>query len=413
MNIKCSMMRNKDRKYSTWELLHSAVSDIFEVWLNELRVIIRDPGAITFFILLPLAYPLVYAYIYNNEATREVPVVVVDNSKSTLSREFIRKVDASAEVQVVGYCDDLNEAKEAIWGGRAFGVVLFPENFSDKLQYTHEQSPVKLYSDMSGLLLYKSMLITLTEVSLEMGKEIETANLDNVTHQQAYVATHAILASDVSLFNPKAGFGSFLIPSIMILLIQQALLLGVGMLLGTIKQGGDMDIKINLSRHYWWGALRVIVGKALCYFSIFALASVWLFRVVPMIFNFPMIGDPTAIVIFILPYLLACIFFAITLSAVIRDRESPFIIFVFTSVPLLFLSGISWPESAMADGWKYFSYLFPSTLGIQGYVRLNTAGAMLSDVRWQYIGLWIQTVVYFFAALISYGLLLRDTIRKE
>ncbi len=81
-----------------------------------------------------------------------------------------------------------------------------------------------------------------------------------------------------------------------------------------------------------------------------------------------------------LPYLAACIFFAMTASIAIRNRETCMLLFVFTSVPLLFLSGISWPGAAMPAFWKYFSYIFPSTFGINGYVSINSMGATLNEV---------------------------------
>lgn len=73
-------------------------------------------------------------------------------------------------------------------------------------------------------------------------------------------------------------------------------------------------------------------------------------------------------------------FFAMTASIAIRNRETCMLLFVFTSVPLLFLSGISWPGAAMPAFWKYFSYIFPSTFGINGYVRINSMGATLNEV---------------------------------
>ena len=50
----------------------------------------RDHAVLTFFVALMLGYPVVYTFIYSNEVAREVPVAVVDHSKSALSREFIR-----------------------------------------------------------------------------------------------------------------------------------------------------------------------------------------------------------------------------------------------------------------------------------------------------------------------------------
>ena len=98
----------------------------------------------------------------------------------------------------------------------------------------------------------------------------------------------------------------------------------------------------------------------------------------------------------------ACIFFAMTASIAIRNRETCMLLFVFTSVPLLFLSGISWPGAAMPAFWKYFSYIFPSTFGINGYVRINSMGATLNEVSFEYQALWIQTGFYFITTCLVY-----------
>ena len=77
-------------------------------------------------------------------------------------------------------------------------------------------------------------------------------------------------------------------------------------------------------------------------------------------------------------------------------------LFVFLSVPLLFLSGISWPGSAMPTFWKYVSWIFPSTFGMNGYVRLQGMGASLSDIAFEYRGLWTQAGIYFLMACAIY-----------
>ncbi len=52
----------------------------------ELRRIVHDAGMLIFFFLVPLAYPLLYGFIYTNEMLREVPVVAVDADNSAQSR---------------------------------------------------------------------------------------------------------------------------------------------------------------------------------------------------------------------------------------------------------------------------------------------------------------------------------------
>ena len=73
------------------------INDLFYIWKREFQTTFRDQGVLIFFILVPLGYPLLYSFIYDNEVVREVPAVVVDDSHSSLSREYLRKVDATPD----------------------------------------------------------------------------------------------------------------------------------------------------------------------------------------------------------------------------------------------------------------------------------------------------------------------------
>jgi ABC-2 type transport system permease protein len=335
-------------------------------------------------------------------------MVVVDNSNSGKSREFTRLCDATRDIKIVGKCANMEDAKRMLKEKKAYGIMLIPSDFNKNV-VRGEKAYVSLYADMSSLLYYKAFLLTLTEVSLDMGQEIQIENMAGATIRQEEIATSPMTYKDITFFNPQSGFASFLIPAVLILLIQQTLLLGISILEGAARDRNSFRDLIPIQRRYG-GMLHIILGKTLCYMMIYSLVSVYLLRIVPSIFRLPQMGDGFAIVLFTLPYLLACIFFAMTMTVFVRDRESPFVLFVFTSVLFLFISGISWPASAIPWYWKDISCLFPSTLGIQGFVKLNTMGATLHDVSFEYLMLWLQAFVYFICA---YIVCRRQIIRSE
>lgn len=376
------------------------IYDLFYIWKQEFRTTFRDQGVLIFFVLVPVVYPLIYAFIYTNETIREVPAVVVDNSRSSLSREYLRKVDASPEVAVVSYCADMEEAKLMLKDRRAYGIIYIPAHFSDDIA-RGKQTQVSLYCDMSGLLYYKSLLNTNTNVSLDMNADIKMQRAGNTTHRQDEITAYPIEYEDVTLFNPTNGFAAFLIPAVLMLIIQQTLLLGIGLSAGTAREHNRFKDLVPINRHYN-GTLRIVMGKGLSYFMVYSLVAVYILCVVPRLFSLNQIAIPGVLTLFTLPYLAACIFFAMTASIAIRNRETCMLLFVFTSVPLLFLSGISWPGAAMPAFWRYFSYLFPSTFGINGYVRINSMGATLNEVSFEYQALWIQTGVYFLTTCLVY-----------
>lgn len=376
------------------------IYDLFYIWKQEFRTTFRDQGVLIFFVLVPLVYPLIYSFIYTNETIREVPTVVVDDSRSSLSREYLRKVDASPETSIVAYCADMEEAKLMLKDRKAYGIIYIPAHFSDDI-VQGKQTQVSIFCDMSGLLYYKALLTANTNVSLAMNAAIKMERAGNTTARQDEITAYPIEYEDVAIFNPTNGFAAFLIPAVLILIIQQTLLLGIGLSAGTAREHNQFKDLVPINRHYN-GTLRIVMGKGLSYFMVYSLVAVYILCVVPRLFSLNQIAIPGVLTLFTLPYLTACIFFAMTASIAIRNRETCMLLFVFTSVPLLFLSGISWPGSAMPSFWKYFSYLFPSTFGINGYVRINSMRATLNEVAFEYRALWMQTGIYFLTTCFVY-----------
>lgn len=364
--------------------------------MKELKNVLKDQGVLMFLVIVPLAYPLLYSWIYNNEVTREVPVAVVDMSHSHTSREFTRMLDASPDTKVAARCKSLEEAKERVGRGEAYGVVYFPQDFQTKLNRM-EQTHVGVYCDMSLMLAYKAIFQTCTAIQGNLNSRIQIELTGNATAREDELTTRPLDFDEVPMFNNTAGYGNFIIPGVLILIIQQTLLLGVGMAAGTARERNNYGFLVPANKHYR-GVMRIVWGKSLAYFMIYIVMGTYLLCAVPYMFNFISLVSWKSLMLFILPYLLACIFFSMTISVLMRYRENVMLLVVFSSVPLLFMSGVSWPQSNIPSFWQGVSWLFPSTFGIRGYVRMNSMGATLEDISTEYHALWIQTVVYFVLA---------------
>ena len=388
------------REHRLRYIIKEGILDTFFIWKDELKNVFKDSGVMIFFFLVPFIYPLLYAFIYNNEVVHNAKMVVVDQSDSYLSREYIRKVDATADVKVVAVCSDMEEAKRMMDAKEAYGILYFPSEFSKNI-HKGKQATVSLYCDMSALLFYKAFLLATTEVSLDIGKELRAQNNPSSTIEQEKIMINPIPYESVALFNSQNGFASFLVPAILILVIQQTLILGIGMLGGTAREKNRFHSLVPISRHFN-GTLRIVFGKSLTYILLYIVVCIWALGVVPKLFSLPQVGEPWTVMLFVLPYLFASIFLSMTLSGFMTSRESPMLVFVFTSVILLFISGVSWPKEAIPPFWKAVGYLFPSTPGIQGFIRINTAGASLNEVAHEYRTLWIQAGIYFITACIIY-----------
>lgn len=367
------------------------IGKICDVWMHELRTILKDQGVMLFMVIVPLAYPLLYSWIYNNEVVREVPVAAVDLAQTSQSRDFLRRCDASPDVSVCYQVTDMGEAQRLLAEQKIWGIYVIPSDFSLRLNRM-EQTQVKVYCDMSVMLYYKAVFQTASNVASAMNERLQVELARPATSRDAELTTHPLTFSEITLFNPSGGYGSFILPPVLLLILQQTLLLGMGMAAATRREHRQEP-----EGH----PAVVLAGRSLCYLPILLLTLTYLTVVVPRLFGFPALAGAQELLGVLLPFLLACLFFSITVSVVVKRREDIILMVVFASVPLLFLSGVSWPQCAIPMGWNIFSWLFPSTFGIRAFVRTNTMGAQLADVTTELRGLWIQVAVYSVLALWS------------
>ena len=386
---------------SIFHNIYEGLQNTCYIWRREMQQIVKDEGVLIFFIIVPLVYPLLYSWIYNNETVHDVPVVVVDQSHSQLSRRFIRMCDASADVRVAYYAQDLDEAKSLVSRQLVKGIYLIPSDFQSSL-YRGQQGVISVYCDMSLMLTYKAIFQTATLVSLEMGNDLKKQVGGFYTDREAAIATRPLDYADVPIFSPAGGYGSFILPGVLMLILQQTLVLGIGLSAGTARDENPYRNLIPMGDARYQSTLPIVLGKTMCYFMVYAVMGTWLVAAVPRLFHFPQLASWQSLLTMMLPYTLACIFFGIVVSCMVKYRENVMLLMVFVSVPLLFLTGISWPQSNIPGYWQGVSWLFPSTFGARAYVRLNSMGASLSDILPEYRILWIQAGVYFVLACAVY-----------
>lgn len=378
--------------------IYNYIVEICDVWYQELKYILLDKGMILFLSVLPLAYPVLYSWIYNNEVVREVPVVVVDKSNSSLSRKFIHMYDASPDVRVAYRATSLAEGQNIIGHQDAYGIIYFPEDFATKINRM-EQATVGVYCDMSLMLAYKNVYQTATSVSGLMGAGIQTKLLGNYTHQEDVVAAQPLAYDAVQLFNTTGGYGNFILPAVLVLILQQTMLLGMGMTCGTLREKTGRII-LRDPRYKYLGP--ILLGKWMAYMLQYLFLAAYVALIIPYLFGFVNMIHGKEFLLFFIPYLMSCFFFSMSSMSVIRQREDVMLMVVFTSIPLLFATGVSWPASSIPAFWEYYSYVFPSTFGVKAFVAINSMGATMEDVKPWIIGLWIQTIFYFITTLIIY-----------
>lgn len=377
------------------------LTDVLYIWREELKQVIKDEGVLMFLVIVPLGYPLLYSWIYNNESLHETPVVVVDQSHSALSRQFINDCDASSDVHIAYYAEDLDEARSLVSRQLVRGIYFIPSDFATRVS-RGEQGTISVYCDMSLMLAYKAVYQTAMVEAGRLGAGLNIKKSGNYTKREDAITAQPLAVDDVTMFNPSGGYGSCVLPAVLMLILQQAIALGIGMAAGTARERNHNGQLIPTDDPHYRGAYRIVWGKALCYGMIGAVAAAYLSMAVPCMFSFPQLANGWTLLAMLLPYTMASVFFGMTVSCLVRYRENVMLLMVFVSVPLLFLTGVSWPQSSIPGAWQGISWLFPSTFGVRAFIRINSMGATVSQILPEIRILWIQAAIYLSMACLVY-----------
>ncbi len=365
---------------------------------DSLKTIFRDPGAILILLFASVAYPVVYSIAYSNDVIQEIPMVVIDNDQTASSRLWSQMLDATPQAEVVAKVEGMTQAEDYFWEGKAHGVLLIPKDFEKNL-IKGEQATIGMYADASNFLFYKETFKSTmrTTSTMAAGVEFKKLLLKGNRPEQAISQIQPIKTRVYNLYNPEGSYGSFVMPGMIILILQQTMLIGIGLIGGAgreRKRDLNKTIGISLKNH----PFVAIIGKSLAYFVIGTFNIIFTFVLVYNWFSFPSKGDFINIIILSIPFLFSVIFLGLAISLLFKHREHSIIFLVFLSPIVLFVSGLSWPVESIPKVLHGVFQIAPSTQMIPAYLRLRTMGVPLSDVSGEFSILLIQMVAYFLIA---------------
>jgi ABC-2 type transport system permease protein len=376
------------------------MKDIWLIWKQEYKNIFTDAGVMLIFFGAIIIYPILYPIPYSSEVLKDVPISVVDLNHSQISRKLVRMIDANEFVNVTARPSNLAEAQNQFSHGDVNGIVLIPEDFSQKILWG-EQATVVAYTDASYFLFYRQVLtgVLQSTATMSAGIEIQRMTAKGVTTEQAMAARDPLPLISNPLYNRSGGYATFVVPAVLILILQQTLLIGIGMLGGTARERKSNHFLINGIKSK--NGIRITLGKAGAYFSLYLIHAIYFFGILFRFYDFPQRADLWQLILFNVPFLISVTFLGIVLSSLFSTRENSMMILAFTSIPILFLSGFSWPPEAIPSWLRFVSFAIPSTAAIDGFLKLNLLGASFSGVMFNWTVLWALVIVYFLLAVAS------------
>ena len=362
----------------------------------EWQRVLRTRGAFILLVLAPLVYGFYYPQPYLNQILRKIPIAVVDNDLSELSRGIVQTLDASGAVKVAVRADTLAEARAALDRGEVFAVVgIPPEAERDVLKGT--TVPLPIYADATYFFLFRTMGSGIAAAINTLSSELAAggARPDGSLFKAALASLSPADILLQPIFNPVGGYASYIVPAAFVLILQQMLLIGAAMLTAAALAQAT------------GGAFASVLGRGIAHLVIYLPALALYFIVLPRFYGFSTLGQPLQLFAIASVFVLATSFMGQAVGAWFKRPETPTLIFLGTSLAQFFLAGFSWPREAIPKPVLTAGYVFPSDLAIDGMVRIDQLGATLWEVAHDWRGLWVLAIIYFTLAVISAALVKR------
>lgn len=387
--------------------------EIASIMRNEYRAIFSDPGVMLVIVFAIFIYATLYSFGYNNEVLQNVPIAVIDNDRTHASRALTTSFDAGPNTYVAYDVPDMESAKDLFFDHKVYGIVYIPRDYEKNL-VGGLQANVSIYCDASYFLMYRQVFQEIVASISTSGAMVGFQRLvaKGINIPQAKAVTQPVIYQSHNLFNPYLGYGTFIMPAIIIVILQQTALIGIGMIGGTWREY-NLYARLTPPGRKRLSTIPTVFGKALTYISIYAVTATYVLTVHYHMFGYPMNGNLLDCAAVIIPYLLACIFMGIAVSTLFSRRENSLCWMLWTSIPILLLSGASLPKECFPHWLYMFGKIFPSSSAISAYIRVQSMGASFEEILPEIEALWRLVLIYGGLSVIGIHLVLNHDLARR
>jgi ABC-2 type transport system permease protein len=367
---------------------------------NEVKLTFTDMAIVLTIIGGVILYSFLYPQPYAKQSVNSLAISIVDYDKSDVSRDIIFNLNATA--QIVVSREDLSEkeAKQALIENKIKAIVVIPAHFKRDLAL-NKSPTVAVGADSSYFLIYGAVLEGAMKSVLTQSASIKVANLlkKQVPISSAKEAYTPYSLNIINLFNKNNSYTQYVIPAVFVLILQQTLLIGLGIL------GGGVNEKIRNKEEGYFNFApiwQIYLSRIIIFGSIFFVHLLFYFGYSFEHFQITRLAQIPDLLTFSFAFLLAVISFGLFLGSLFNSREIATPVILFSSLPLVFSAGFVWPIESLPPTIHYLSLLIPSTPAIHGFLSLNQMAASFSMIIDYYTILWTQSIVYIFLAVIIF-----------
>ena len=378
------------------------IKRLLKVAFAEWKLMYTDPAAVLLLVVAGVLYAFYYPTPYINQTVSKVPVAVVDLDNTAMSRELTRMATAAQQIEVKAVYADRRQAEESMSRDEIYGFMVIPEDMEKNIR-NHEQVSVNIFTHGAYVMLHGAIGTAFSTCALTLGatnKVKQIALGKQVPSAKAIAMRDPIPISIQTLYNSSGSYSNYVVPSVLVVILQQSLIIGICVLGGSRahrrfrKKFRDSPVENEtvLCRYF---------GRSLAYFLHYCSFILFYHCIVYNLFDFPRRGEVLPMIVFSIVFLASTINLGMVVSQVFLRRESSMQLFLYLSIPILFLANFSWPSYLMPHWMTALSYILPSTFAVPAWLSIEQMGGDIYDVAPKLYQLAIQGIVY-----LALGLLL-------
>ena len=350
---------------------------LFRVIRRELERLTNSWVLLFTTIVGPVAVFLLVTWMFSVAVVRDLPVTVVDNDQTQLSRRIARMVDALPAANVVSKSLSLAEARSRMVKGEIDAVLYIPEGLEKSVQ-KGIQTEIALFLNNTNVVkggALQSQLVTLLSTISGSVKQ-QTMLKKGVQPEDALLKVQPIKPEVHLLYNPYGNYAYFLMMGLLPLLAVVFIFLGTTYAIGIeMKEGSGAD----WIRTAGGSTTVALIGKLIPYILLFFAGLMFMNVLLIRVMGVPLNGSLGMILCSELLLILAYQAMAIVLLTItINLRLTLSLGSAYTMMALTF-SGLTFPAIGMPWIAKIFALVFPYTFWLKVFLGQSLRGEPLHD----------------------------------
>lgn len=296
------------------------------------------------------------AWIFSSGTLTDLPIAVIDNDKSALSRSYIRMLEAAPEMHIVEQLSSPEQARELLEQASIYAFVLIPNNFAKDIK-TGRQTSIVSWSSGQYLTISSTILKSLRQVTGTISAGIEITSLTKRAESslEAHVNYSPIQSELRTLFNPYQNYQFFIVSSLLPAMLQMFVMIWTAYVVGKELQANTWSQYLSAGTSIY----SLLAAKVL---PVFIIASVIAFACIFWLFGisgWPVNGSLSLLILGWELMILAYIVLGFLFTSIASNLATGLSFTIFFTAPAFAYVGITFPQHAMPLIAQIWTYILP------------------------------------------------------